>query len=271
MGEDFRVIKDGRHMLIIAFLNVLAGVSAWESPDVAPLCSDASIPPTPVTCSATIDVLLVVDASSSLQDIHDEMTTFMHAFAESFTFDTTRPAETPRFGVVTFNGPPIGSTNDFDADDAAEILLPLTSDINFITSTLNARPASNGLTCITCGLQKAQAVLNSPSRRAAPGYMVIITDGRQTVGGDMYDVRDTAITVRDDGYTLLTIGFGDAERQTMEWIASSPSESYALDAYGLTSASGQHVLEPNSDSSESLLCVPTAGAPLALASPPPRS
>ena len=232
--------------LIIAFLYVLAAVSAWDIPDVAPLCSDASIPPTPVTCSATIDVLLVVDASSSVQDIHGEVTTFMLSFAESFTFENNRPDETPRFGVVTFNGPPIGDINDFDAEDAAEILLPLTSDINFIRNTLSNRPMSNGMTCITCGLQKAQEMLNSPSRRAAPGHMVIITDGRQTVGGDAYDVRDKAITVRDDGYTLLTIGFGDAEQQTMEWIASSPSETYALDAYGLSSAGGQNVFKPAS-------------------------
>lgn len=203
------------------------------------LCAEVAIPATPVLCSATSDVLMVVDASDSVKDIHSEMTQFMQQFSDLFMLDPSKPQETPRVGLITFNGPQ--NLNDFSESDAATVLVPLTDEAQEIRSALNGRPMSQGLTCISCGLKVARDMLKPPNkggmkRPNSLGVVVILTDGSQTVGGTNADAISYADNLRDDGHVVFTIGFGEAEKAVMEALASSPPNNYALAAYGQSSA-----------------------------------
>ena len=200
------------------------------------LCHQAQIPTTPVLCSATIDLLLVADGSSSVQDIHSQVTAFMQTLTNLFALDTAAPDATPRVGIITFNGPPITSGGiNFAEEQAARMLVNLTADTAAIMQALDTRPASQGLTCISCGLLLAQRHLAEFQRPGALGIVLVLTDGQQTIGGNDQTAIQYAANVRADGHTVYTIGFGEARQQVMEQMASQPAATYALNAYGLTS------------------------------------
>ena len=203
------------------------------------LCAQAQVPTTPVQCAATADVLLVVDSSSSVLDIRSQMTQFMKAIAARFDLDPSQPAHSPRLGIILFNGPP-GRLDDFAQEDVATVLVPLTTDAAQIDGAIDSRPIPSGTTCISCGLLRAQQTLaaraDGAARPLAPAIVVVLTDGQQTVGGDDQTAIAAASRVKADGHVMMTIGFGDAQRQTMEAMASPPAASYALDAYTLSSA-----------------------------------
>ena len=200
------------------------------------LCHQAQIPTTPVLCSATIDLLLVADGSSSVQDIHSQVTAFMQTLTNLFALDTAAPDATPRVGIITFNGPPITSGGINFAEEQAAMLVNLTADTAAIMQALDTRPASQGLTCISCGLLLAQRHLAEFQRPGALGIVLVLTDGQQTIGGNDQTAIQYAANVRADGHTVYTIGFGEARQQVMEQMASQPAATYALNAYGLTSA-----------------------------------
>ena len=60
----------------------------------------------------------MVDASSSVADIHLEVNQFIHALRSRFAF--TSSGGGPRFAVVTFNGPPMSHLQDCDEAEAAD-------------------------------------------------------------------------------------------------------------------------------------------------------
>ena len=77
-------------------------------PPVA-LCSDTTIPPTPI-CSVKIDIVLVVDRSDSIRaaGVHDDISEYMRRFVDDFTL-ANAGIEGPRIGIATFNGLPGGA------------------------------------------------------------------------------------------------------------------------------------------------------------------
>ena len=111
------------------------------------LCGEEPIPTTPVLCQATTDVMLVVDGSASVRDTHAEMSNFMNAFTRKFALEKALPDESPKIGIVTFNGPEEQwNLEDFAEDDAAQVLVGLTPDLDLIKRTIDERPMSTGST-----------------------------------------------------------------------------------------------------------------------------
>ena len=218
--------------LIIAFYATAAS---------AVLCSQASVPATPVLCGGHVDVMLVADASSSVADIHDEVNLFIETLAHKLTLDAANPAS-PRMGLVTFNGPPIGQLEAFLESEASQLVFSLTASASLITTALADRSESTGTTCISCGLLRAQQHLSQVKRSSAQGVVILLTDGAQTVGGDDQTAIQYANRLVEDGHILITIGFGEASRSIMEEMASKPTATYALDAYRQTSEWPKHTL-----------------------------
>ena len=146
------------------------------------LCGELPVPLTPILCSATTDVLLVIDASSSMAATHDNVTDWMRQFVDRFGLDLGAPAVSPRVGVVTFAGPDDRyNLEDFAEEDAAHVLVGLTADRARVLSLLASRDPSRGSTCISCGLLVARQHLHAQHRPSAVGVVIVVTDGAQTV------------------------------------------------------------------------------------------
>lgn len=216
--------------LLLVLLAALVG-----SAELTTSCtlSPVSRPDPNALCSATLDVVLVVDASSSVADIHLEVNQFIHALRSRFAF--TSSGGGPRFAVVTFNGPPMSHLQDFDEAEAARLLMNLTGDTGRMHGAIDGRPASSGTTCISCGLLRAHQHLAAFGRPTARPVVVVLTDGSQTVGGDDLTVIEYAANLKATGNTVVTVGFGDALQTVMEQMASAPAALYAIDAYGQNS------------------------------------
>lgn len=168
----------------------------------------------------------------------------MRSLTAQFMLDPASPAGTPRVGIVTFNGPPIGRLEDFTEAEASRLLVGLTSNGAQINAAITSRPMSTGTTCISCGLLRAQQHLQAARRPNALGVVIVLTDGAQTVGGDDFTAIEYANRVKADGHTVFTIGFGQAVRNVMEQMASVPASAYALDAYTLTRARSFFATDP---------------------------
>ena len=77
--------------------------------------------------------MLVVDGSASVRDTHAEMSNFMNAFTRKFALEKALPDESPKIGIVTFNCPEEQwNLEDFAEDDAAQVLVGLTPDLDLI-------------------------------------------------------------------------------------------------------------------------------------------
>ena len=136
----------------------------------------------------------------------------------------------PRVGIVAFSGPPIGCEGAAcSTENAAPVLLNLTSDYSLARSIIEGRPTSDGLTCISCGIEVGRSVLqDAAQQRDALPIMLLLTDGRQTVDGDNNKAIDTANTVKSDGVVVVAMGYEDADTATMEGMASSPTSTYFI-------------------------------------------
>lgn len=121
------------------------------------------------------------------------------------------------------------STPACDIDNAAKVVSPISDDAPSVVAAINARDGSYGTTCISCGLSAAKDLATAAPRGAAtaPPVLVLLTDGRQTVGGTDATATDEANSIKSQGITLVTIGFGDADVALMTAWASTPSSSYA--------------------------------------------
>ena len=162
---------------------------------------------------------------------------FMLNFVGSVNFASGATDPGPRVGVVAFSWPPIGCNATIDdptcaVDNAAPILLNLTSDASLITDTIASRPSSDGLTCISCGIDRGRQVLQHAAlaRPSAVQMMILLTDGLQTVDGTSQKAVDRANLAKNEGVVVVAVGYGAGDSATIRGMASSPSTSYALES-----------------------------------------
>jgi hypothetical protein len=123
-----------------------------------------------------------------------------------------------RAGLVEFN-------ND------ASIYQDMTGDLTKVNNSLQIFPKGAAGTNLAAGLRKGeQAVKNESSPNDK--YIIFLTDGERTVGPD-----PSTVSI-DSNITVYTVGFGDADNQTLKDISDKGSGDgkfyYSNDAGNLT-------------------------------------
>ena len=128
-------------------------------------------------CGAFADVLLVVQASSGVDEIHDQLSTLIRTFIRSYQLQpvsdaatSTPMAGTPRVGLITYNV-------------TAEAISPLTADSQALESAVASRLPSGGQTCTSCGSQLARETLLADARPGSFRHVVLIVGSTQNVQG----------------------------------------------------------------------------------------
>ncbi len=161
----------------------------------------------------------------------------MQRFVNAFDMDGENPLS-PRVGIVTFAGPPIGcrpgSTasicrQHYPYDEWVDVVSEPTAEVEDLLVAITDRPSAGRMTCISCGLEVAQSLLTSLefSRPEAEPILLLLTDGRQTAGGTDAKAVRVANDIKNAGTTVITVSFGDADPEVMQSISSKPSSAYA--------------------------------------------
>ena len=70
--------------------------------------------------------------------------------------------------------------------------------------------------------------MNRGARADVPRTLLLLTDGVQTVDGNDDTAIAKAAAVKQDGVSIVAVGFGGANEQTMRAIASAPSSDFAF-------------------------------------------
>jgi Mg-chelatase subunit ChlD len=151
-----------------------------------------------------------------MEDNFQTISQVMKGIVASFDMDVNN-THSPRVGIVTFNGPAVGSNARlaFDSEAVTQIVSDLSADKNALTDAIDRRPNAEGMTCISCGLDVAYQMLLSRKRTAALPVIVLLTDGSQTAGGDDNTAIQMANVVKDHGIKVFAFLYGDGAQATM--------------------------------------------------------
>jgi uncharacterized protein YegL len=151
------------------------------------------------------DVMLVLDTSGSIQDYETELKDSANAFVTALLSDDAE------VGLVEFN---------WDA----YLLTTFTTNEAALHALINALDAG-GNTNLEAAIIMAQNELATADRTpdsTYPDYMVIITDGVPTAGGDPLD---DATNAKAAGTTIFVLGIGIPDSTLLTLIAS-PNQYY---------------------------------------------
>lgn len=162
------------------------------------------------TPARPFDVILALDASTSM--VGDKAARSLEA---ARAFVQLLPMPPVRTGVVAFN-------------DTADVISPLTIDMNAVLRALQGLPSDEG-TRIDRAIQTAVDVLI-----AAPGddptrfpVLILLTDGKHA-GSPVQDALNAAAGARRAGVTVYTIGIGpDADASLLIRVAGDPDRFFA--------------------------------------------
>ncbi|KAL1523598.1 hypothetical protein AB1Y20_018534 [Prymnesium parvum] len=169
--------------------------------------------PLPSVCTAFADVVLVVDASTSIAHAHDNITAVMRAYVDSYWLDEVQGA---RMAIVQYSV-------------SATVLSRLAANRSALLESIERRGPSENSTCISCGLEAAGEILRTGNRTGAAPLLVLISDGVQVIKGGPGKARDVAAGLKERGIVITTNSLGEDIAATMEAIASSPSSTFAND------------------------------------------
>ena len=142
------------------------------------------------------DIMLVLDESGS---IAPSQFALLKSFATNFVQALDIGADASRVGIVMF------STN------ARPILAPSASEA-VILSAINAVAQRDGYTCISCGIDLADSLLDANPRTGATRYIVVVTDGVQQLPGEtaaeLAAALNASVTNAKSQSTLISVGIG---------------------------------------------------------------
>lgn len=177
----------------------------------------------PCTRQQRSDVVVVLDASSSMQDpAGDGRTKLEAARAGAAAFvERLKLEDGDQAALVQFNR-------------TASVLAELTNDRAVLTAALGAM-TTDSETCLVCGLEAAGAVLDGDGRRSDNQPIVILmTDGRSNPR-PVSEAVAAAARLEARGIAIFTIGFGsDLDEAALVEIASRPAFAFrALDGAAL--------------------------------------
>jgi hypothetical protein len=176
--------------------------------------------PTPpcVPSEQTVDVAIVIDTSGSMLDP-------THVGGQS-KLDAAIDGAKGLVGLLKF--PPDGSLDQaavISFNTEAETLADLTGDIGTVQAALDElRLRQDTGTRIDKGLEHAFAQLAGPAHRSGNNRaVVLLTDGRQSVGGTPADVLARADALKALGVTVWTVALGtDVDTDLLLAAASTP-------------------------------------------------
>merc|ERR1711938_284656 len=174
--------------------------------------SPSPAPPSPPACEVKLELVLVLDKSGSVRAEQSSLLAFAREMVSQFRLDATEGA---RVGVVEFSS------------DAAT-LTPLTGSLSDVLTAIDGASAAGGGTSVSDGLELGRAEVNRGARADVPRTILLLTDGVQTVDGNDDTAIAKAAAVKQDGVSIVAVGFGGANEQTMRAIASAPSSDFAF-------------------------------------------
>jgi len=179
------------------------------------------------TCSARQDVVLVVDNSYSVAGRHNDISEWMRQFVGLYDLTKDDP-RSPQIGVVTFNGC-VGCSSS----QSVEVIYPVSNDEAALLDAINTRKDPDPempMTCISCAISVAVQMLSAFGQAENMPLIMLLTDGEQTVlGGDEAAVY-AAEQAKAQGVNVVSLSLGRADQDTMDRIASLPTETYSRNA-----------------------------------------
>ena len=165
----------------------------------------------PCTRKQPADVVLVIDASSSMEEpAGDGRTKRGAAWVAAVAFvDGLRLGVSDQVAVVAFNSD-------------ARVVIGLTADRPAITTALGSI-TTGSQTCLVCGLETAGKELNGAGHLAGnQAVIILLTDGRSNPQPASEAVSEAA-RLKDLGTAIFTIGLGaELDDAALTAIASRP-------------------------------------------------
>ncbi len=180
-----------------------------------PVYLPLSLREVPCTRTQPADVVLVMDASTSMEEPAGDGRTKIEAarsaavaFIELLQLDVDDQA-----AIIAFNSD-------------ARIVIGLSGDGDALVSALDGITTASQ-TCLVCGLEAAGEALQSDSRIIANQPVVILlTDGRSNPS-PASEAVDEAARLKADGVVIFTIGLGaELDDAALTAIASKPSFAF---------------------------------------------
>lgn len=172
--------------------------------------------PTATVCvpaEQTVDVALVIDTSTSMQNpTRPGGTRKLDAAIDAAVGLVTMLKPDDQSAVVWFN-------------DTSGLAAMLTSDKPTAIAALRGLPATTAPgTALHLGLRQATRELQSERHHPdSDTAIVLLTDGRQSHADGVQAVRDAAAEARAAGITVLTVGLGsDVDHELLRDVASEP-------------------------------------------------
>ena len=168
-------IADAQHTYDIASCTAQGG---WPPSAPAPL--------NPPLCHVLMDMVIVIDKSGSMNDVHHAVEDFGADLVREFVLGSDGGA----IAIVTFS-------------DSANVISSLSTEEFTLVSALHQSSAPHGGTNMNAGMQAGVTLLDQSSRLNLPNLeriMVLITDGVQNsgFGGDSAAI-ETAASVKGQG------------------------------------------------------------------------
>eukprot|EP00039_Didymoeca_costata_P031067 m.32956 g.32956 ORF g.32956 m.32956 type:complete len:1140 (+) comp8472_c0_seq1:388-3807(+) len=158
-------------------------------------------------CDVDIDVVLLLDASTSIGSTDWRLNTI--AFAKSIAY-TVMQKNTSRLAVVTFA---TSATVEFQLDTYTNLVDVLEALDNVVYA--------GGETNSESGLQKALEVLSLSPRAGAKQVVVVVTDGAPNRGS--IPPTAAANALHNAGVSVVAVGVGSTVESVLSIIASQPS------------------------------------------------
>jgi uncharacterized protein YegL len=185
--------------------NVVASVTAPQAVTCsAAFNSNIALTGFDVSDPGVADIMLVLDESGSISsaDFAREK-----QFAVSLINALMTTPTGARVGIVQFSG---------DARLSMPITAIKTTALNLATNMYQR----GGSTCIGCGMQTGQQNLSQNPRPQATKFMIVLTDGMNTVGNSTF--ASVLNAVKSAGTKVLAVGVGSAVSATeINQIASA--------------------------------------------------
>lgn len=168
-----------------------------------PLITPTAPITTTTTCTNTLDIMLVLDGSSSISGADfQRVRDFSRRLAESFT---VAPNAT-RIGIVQFS-------------DNAQLELPLNADLVQVQSAIQQVQQIDNGTAIGAGIALAHDEIRDNGRANATPLLILLTDG---ASGD--NPVPAALAAQQTGTRIIAIGVGGYDVNELRQIASEPKD-----------------------------------------------
>ena len=157
--------------------------------------------------------MLVLDKSGSMYGLTSQVKAFASELVSQFALSPTLT----RVGVVEFSS-------------SARVLTGLSGSASVVAGAIAGLSNAGGWTSISSGLERGKGLIDAGGRPCAGENCVVflLTDGQQSsqYGGSNAAVLSAA-AVKAADMRVFAVGFGGAQKSTLDAMASSPASQYS--------------------------------------------